>query len=177
MESDKRTVEPDLFENLAEDSLSLLRINLVLGGLYLSAFGLLSQAVGANFAKDTLNATYTQFAFHALFASMAASVLFYRKARRISTQQQVDEYEHFSEEMSTINGVTASAFASFGSVVCISLGIIEAFAGSAPPISFPILAIGFFVVLWILGPFSVLVIADKIAERSKHLRDLLYVFI
>jgi hypothetical protein len=174
---DTREAEQELFENLADDALSLLRTDFVLIGLYLTTFGLFSQIAGQQALLDVLFATYTQWGISALFASMATSVLVYRKSRRITVQQRVRQNEIMSEERQTINIVTASAFASFGSVVCISLGILEAFAGQRPPFSFPLLVIGLSVILWILAPFSLLAIMDKLSEKSKTFRDIVQLFL
>lgn len=172
-----KSVNIELYNGLAEDALSILRIDFVLIGLYLTTFGLLSQSNNSEFLMDVLEASYTQFSFHAIFASMVASALVYRKCRRISVQGEVPRKDKYSEEMMTLNIVAASAFASVGSVVCMALGVLEAFAGGTPPISFPIVALTIFVVLWIFTPFVVLYFADKLSERYRYAQDLFQMFI
>jgi len=174
---DKKEVSSNAFDSLAEDALSLLRIDIVLAGLYLTGIGLMFQATEQEFVLSVIGASYTQFSLHALFASMAACVLLYRKCKRISFEGEVPQNEIADERIQTLNLVTAAAFASFGSIVCFTLGILEAFAGVAPPISFPFIGLAFFVVLWILGPYSVLSVLDKVSEKNNRARQLIQIFI
>lgn len=172
-----KQVNPDLYDRLAEDALSILRIDFILIGLYLTTFGLLSQAESTEIVTNVLNARYTHFSFHAIFASMVASALIYRKCRRVSIQQEVPKKENYPEEMFSLNIVAAATFASVGSVVCMALGIMEAFAGSTPPFIFPVIALAIFVILWIFTPFVLLYYSDKLSEKNKHLKDIFQMFL
>ena len=174
---DRHTPTFEAFDSLADDALSIFRISIVLSGLYLTAFGLMTRGISVDFVRSVINTGYALFSIQALLAAMFGSILAYRHTRRLSMRKQLRNQGVLNDKKLAVNYVSATGIAAFGSVVCMLLGIIEAFAGETPSVTFPTIVLLINFILWITIPFVVLSSLDWLASKNKQAKNLIHSFL
>ncbi|WP_436924949.1 hypothetical protein [Halosimplex amylolyticum] len=129
--------DQEMASDVADDSLRLFRINLILAGLYSSVLAFFYQAEGQEIVRNILSSGYTAFGFAAWFGAMIWAIFHYRYARRLSFSKHRDQELSPPENAAdvAVNFVSAIAIGTLLSTTSFVIGFFDGFSEIGIPLT------------------------------------------
>jgi hypothetical protein len=136
--SRSETVDTELMNNIASDALGLLRVNLLVLTIFISAIALIIRETDMGYIARFGSSIYTVTAILLWFGSILGAVFAYRSARRTSLRDEYPNRGLVDDEMNHVNEVSAISVSSVGAVVCLIFGALDGLNTGGIPVTGPV---------------------------------------
>lgn len=161
-EGGKPSVDRELMNALATDTLSVFRIDLFIVTLYASILALVFREGSETFILRIAGSFYTNIGFQFLLGSMLATVLLYIRIRLITTRDTYRNRGIVNDERLLTYEIGATALGSLLSVFLLLVGVLDGFnSGNIPSTQLPAL----FIPIWLILILFVLLTIPMLLRR------------
>lgn len=151
--------------DIANDALTIFRINIFIIAVYLSAIALSSRHIDG--VETVIDSPFTQFGFILWFGTIGSSILSYRSARLISMPDiDVSSDILVLSQGQTVRDIAGAGLGTLGVVISLAIGVYDGVYETSLPatIGLNIVAIGLILLLAFRFVFSILFIIMDILD-------------
>lgn len=168
----EQEVDRELMDLIAEDSIKLFSVNLVILTFFVTLITFSYREGGLEYLSGVIDSTYSITVMMFWLGSLIGSIITYRFARRTRLKKNYSNRGRIPDEQNYLNQVSAVALGSLLAVYCFIIGLIDGLSDGSIGIEQPIFLAGFalFFVLAIFNVFSVIDVVrntkfDELWER------------
>ncbi|WP_455449571.1 hypothetical protein [Natrinema thermotolerans] len=121
-------VDRELMDSIANDSIKLLSINLVIFTIFVTILSFSYREAGPEYLLSMMDSIYTITGILFWLGSLIACVISYRFSRRTMLRETYENRGKIPDEQLYLNQVSAAALGSIVAVYSFAVGVIDAFS-------------------------------------------------